>query len=120
MRISWCLGLLLAGVFMAASGSYAEEPRPMTDYCNRSDVLYADGSSDSGSFPMLKCGQSSLTYQRSDLSFPLSIVSGGRFSKSSANAACQSAKQSGASEIVSNIASLCNLEMWPDSCSKCN
>lgn len=120
MRISWCFGLLLAGAFMAATEGHAQNPRPMTDYCNRADVLYADGSNTSGILPKLTCGENSLVYTRSATSFSLTIVSNDRFSKRNANAACESAKDYDASAIVSNIASLCNLEIWPDACEKCN
>ncbi len=121
MRISWCLGLLLASAFMVVSESNAEQvPRPMTDYCNRANALYADGSNENGPFPMLKCTQNSLTYQRSPMAFPLPIVTNGRFSKSNANAACGSANEHGADAIVENVQSLCNLELWPGSCTSCN
>ncbi|AEV38447.1 hypothetical protein PSE_3943 [Pseudovibrio sp. FO-BEG1] len=125
MRIFWCLGLLLAGTFMVASESYAQGSDtqvtpPMTQYCNRGTALYADGSSAGGPMPMIKCGQNTLVYQRTNMSFPLSVVANGKLSVNNANGACQSAKAAGADAIVSNIQSLCNTTLWPNSCSQCN
>ncbi|KZK93383.1 hypothetical protein PsAD5_03098 [Pseudovibrio sp. Ad5] len=125
MRNFLCLGLLLAVPFMVASEGYAQGSSsqvtpPMTQYCNRGDVLYADGSNADGPMPMIKCGQNSLVYQRTNMSFPLSVVSNGKLSVGNANGACQSAKAVGADAIVSNIQSLCNTTLWPNSCAKCN
>ncbi len=125
MRIFWCPGLLLAVSFIVASEGYAQGSSsqvspPMTQYCNRGDVLYANGSSTDSLMPMIKCGQNSLVYQRSNLSFPLPVVTNGKLSVNNANGACESAKAAGAEAIVSNIQSLCNTTLWPNSCEKCN
>ena len=125
MRIFWCLGLLLAVPFMIASEGYAQGSSnqvtaPMTQYCNRGSALFADGSSADGPMPMIKCGQNTLVYQRTNMSFPLSVVSNGKLSVNNANGACRSAKAAGAEAIVNNIQSLCNTTLWPNSCSACN
>ncbi|SDR38311.1 hypothetical protein [Pseudovibrio sp. Tun.PSC04-5.I4] len=120
MRILWCLGLLLAGAIMATTEGHAQNPRPLTDYCNGADVLYANGSNGGGPYPILKCGETSVVYNRTDLSFPIAVVQGNQFSQSAANSACQSAKREGASAIVSNLASLCVIELGRGFCSSCN
>ncbi len=125
MRMFWCLGLMMAGSFMMASEGYAQGSSnkvspPVTQYCNRGTAVYADGSTTDGPLPMIKCGQTSMTYQRSNTSFPLSVVRNGKLSVPNANGACRSAKAVGADAIVSSIQSLCNSTLWPSSCSSCD
>lgn len=121
MRAILSLGLFLAGIVLAMSVGQAQSiPRPYSDYCNNANILYANGSNSSGPFPILTCTDTSVTYQRSNLAFPIAIVQNIQFSERAANLACQSAEQNGASAIVENIGSLCEIVMGRGFCSSCN
>lgn len=118
--MKFLIGLFSTLLLVATFSASAQVPMPLTNFCNRSDRLYADGSSNSGHMPMLQCSQAAIVYQRSNTSFPLRVVYNGQISQKNANYVCRSARAVGAEGIVYSIRNLCNISLGRGSCDVCD
>lgn len=108
-------------VFILASVSAnALSVRNITDICNQANVLYGNNQPGTPRYPQLRCNGNNIIFQRTDLSYLVPVVLGGKFSERAANSACNISKNHNAYSIISNLSSLCELELGRGSCSSCN